>query len=43
MPIIIVSVFIVCLAAVMLFFTKRKPKATKKEDVVYVYKKEDLK
>jgi hypothetical protein len=45
LPIIIVSVFVVLLAVVILFVTKlrSKPKASKKEDVVYVYRKEDLK
>lgn len=44
LPIIIVSVFVVLLAVVILFVTKlrSKPKASKKEDVVYVYRKEDL-
>jgi len=44
LPIIIVSAFVVLLAVVILFVTKlrSKPKASKKENVVYIYRKEDL-
>jgi hypothetical protein len=45
LPIIIVSVFVMCLAAFLLFITQRKSKhkAPKKENAIYVYRKEDLK
>jgi len=43
LPLIIVSVFVVVLAALLLFITQRKHKVSKKESVTYVYRKEDLK
>jgi hypothetical protein len=44
MPIVIVSVFVIFLAVILLLFTRRKKtKAQKKEEVTYVYRKEDLK
>jgi hypothetical protein len=45
LPIIALSVFVIVLAVLLLFITQRKSKSktTKKENTVYIYKKEDIK
>jgi len=42
-PIIIVTVFVIVLAAIILIITQRSKKAPKKEEVLYIYRQEDLK
>jgi len=43
-PITIVSIFVICLAILLLFITQRKSKKSpKKEELTYVYRKEDIK
>lgn len=44
LPIAIVSAFVICLAAFLLFITRKsKSKTQKKENVLYIYRKDDLK
>ena len=42
-PIIIVTVFVIILAAIIIFITQRTKKTPKKEEVTYVYRREDIK
>jgi len=43
LPIIIVTVFVIILAAIIIFITQKTKKAPKKEEVTFVYRREDIK